>query len=75
VVTTDDDGNAAGRGQTLNEKQVGDLEALIQEVGADQRRFLAYLRENGCRCGDTLETIPASDFAAVVKALEAKRAK
>lgn len=75
VATTDDDGRAAGRGATISEQQVGDLEALIQEVGADKRRFLAYLRENGCLCGDTLETIPAKDFSGVVKALEAKRAK
>lgn len=75
VATTDDDGQRAGAGPTITEKQVGDLEALIQEVGADRKRFLAYLRQNGCRCGDTLESIPAADYGNVVKALEAKRAK
>jgi hypothetical protein len=73
VPTIDDDGNAASRGQTITEKQASDLEAMIQEVGANKTRFLAYLKEQGCRHGGTLETIPAGDFDAVVKALEAKR--
>lgn len=70
----DDDGRKAGAGPTIAENQVCDLEALIQEVGKDKKRFLAYLRANGCRCGDTLESIPAADYARVVKTLEGYRA-
>lgn len=40
----DDDGQAAGRGQTISAGQVADLEALIQEVKADRAKFLRYLK-------------------------------
>lgn len=69
IATTDDDGNAAGRGKTINETQEGDLEALLQEVGADRARFCRYMK-----VGD-LGEIRAQDFERAVQALEAKRAK
>ena len=69
IATTDDDGNAAGRGKTLNEKQEGDLEALLQEVGADRQRFCRYMKVNH------LSEIRAQDYERAVQALETKRAK
>lgn len=64
----DRDGNDSDE-PTLNEKQVADLEALISEVGADKARFLKHIQ-----CS-SLGQILAKNFPAVVKLLEAKRAK
>jgi hypothetical protein len=64
----DDDGQA-GPGGYITEAQAADLRALAEEVGADQGRFLKYLR------ADSIDTIPAGKFPAAVKALEAKRKK
>jgi hypothetical protein len=64
----DDDGRA-GPGGYITEAQAADLRALAEEVGADQGRFLKYLR------ADSIDTIPAATFPAAVKALEAKRKK
>ena len=63
----DDDGRAAGAGPRISEEQVANLEALISETGADKRKFLHYIK------ADDLESIPAANYEAVVKALEAKR--
>jgi hypothetical protein len=71
----DDDGHAGGAAPTITQDQADTLTALMQEVGADKKRFLSYLREKGCRCGDTIESIPAADYSGVVKALEAKRGR
>ena len=68
----DDDGNAAaGEGpsaECITPDQVADLQALLTEVGADEGRFLVWLRVS------KLEEIPASQHTAAVRALEAKRA-
>ena len=65
----DDDGAAAGRGETITAEQVGALQDLIIEVGADPVKFCAYLKVQ------KLEAIPVGKYAAAVSALEAKRAK
>lgn len=64
---SDDDGNAAGHGETISEEQVEKLQSLIVEVAADIPRFLKYLRV------DRLDAISAKDFARACAALEAKR--
>ncbi len=66
---SDDDGNAAGRSDTISEEQVEQLQSLIVEVGADLPRFYKYMRI------DRLEDIPAKDFARAISALETKRRK
>lgn len=63
----DDDGAAADASQWINDQQVADLVALMEEVGADRTRFLNFLRI------DTLAHLPAKRFGEAVKALEAKR--
>ena len=67
----DDDGNAANARlvQKITEEQVAELEALIQDVGADKKLFLQYLK-----CS-SLSDIPAVKFKAAVEALEKKRGK
>lgn len=62
----DNDGNGP-RAETITEKQVADLESLITEVGANRAQFLRFLRVG------SLSEVLAKDYAAAVKALEAKR--
>lgn len=68
AVGEDDDGNAAGN-VAIAKEQVLELDTLIEEVGADKKKFLAWLKV------DRLEDVPAKAFDRAVKALEAKRAK
>jgi len=53
----------------ITESQVADLNALIEEVGADLKKFLKYLKV------PTLDQLPAKAYPVAVKALEAKRRK
>lgn len=63
----DDDGNAAGGQPPISEQQAADLRALIEEVGADEAKFLKYIK------ADSIEDIRARAYSACVKMLEAKR--
>ena len=53
--------------EPLTEKQLGDLEALITEVGADRAAFLRYMKV------ESLEDMPERDYKRAVQALERKR--
>lgn len=68
AVGDDDDGNAAGgtANDWINEQQVSDLLAKIDEVGADRQKFLDYLRV------DTLAHLPRRHFQSALAALQAK---
>lgn len=72
----DDDGNAASaaaptrkenRSAPITSEQAGELQALLDEVGADRERFLSYFKV------DTLAHLPALQYADAVRALESKR--
>ena len=65
----DDDARAAGKPEPefVNDEQLANLEALISEVGADRKRFLAFLQVG------SLEEIYADKYREVVKLLEEKR--
>lgn len=67
----DDDGQKSGEEAlpTISDKQVADLEALLSEVGGDRVKFLRYHKI------DSLDQIPAKNYSAVVRQIEAKRAK
>lgn len=54
---------------TITEKQIADLQALLEEVGADKAKFLRYYRL------DSLDQILASNYASVVSLVEAKRTR
>lgn len=60
----DDDG---GRSESVSEQRAGDLEALAEEVGADKRKFLEYMRVS------SFANIPAGEYENAVKALNVKR--
>jgi len=55
--------------EKINESQLADLNALIDEVKADKVRFLKYLKL------EKLEDLPARAFTSAVKDLEAKRGR
>lgn len=64
----DDDGNGAGKGQArITSEQASNLQALLEEVGADKAKFLKYLKV------ESLESIPAQAYHDAVVALERKR--
>src|SRR5690606_9193784 len=65
----DDDGRAAGAGETISREQLEELTALLDSVNADKRKFCEYFRIPG------LADLPKAKFAAAIKAAEAKRAK
>jgi hypothetical protein len=69
----DDDAEAAvktnGKDPHITEKQLADLDALIEEVGADKAKFLKYLRLSN------LADLPAKAYSNAVKDLEAKRGR
>ena len=54
-------------GPTCSASQVAEIEALIDEVGVEREKVLAWLKI------DSFEDLAASRFAATIKALEAKR--
>lgn len=60
----DDDGQMA---DTIDEEEIANLQALIDEVGANKQKFLDYFKVS------CLENIPAKDYQKAVKMLEAKR--
>lgn len=55
--------------RTITEDQLSELAALIIDTGADEAKFLAYLKVG------SLEELPASSFSVAKAALEAKRKK
>lgn len=63
----DDDGKKGGDPGTLTEEQQAEVQALMEDVGADRKRFLAFIK------AESIAAIPARDFDTVMKALEAKR--
>ena len=69
AVAEDDDGAAAGTGETITDEQMQTLRALIDDVDADLVKFCQYLKV------EALADLPASQFKRAVAALEAKRAK
>lgn len=70
AIGDDDDGNAAaGRGDLINEHEVSELVALMEDVGADRDRFLNFLRI------DTLAHLPRARLADAIRSLEAKRTR
>lgn len=70
AATEDDDGKAATAvAEYLSEEQVETVQRLIVEVGADIKKFVAYMK------APDIALIPASQFNRAVDALNARRAK
>jgi hypothetical protein len=51
----------------ITPEQAADLQAMVEEVGADRDKFLAYFKV------DSLDGLPATKYAAAVAALNKKR--
>ena len=58
---------------TVTEQQAADIQALIDEVGADRVAFLAWVSQMTGRPVPSEQEIPAAALAPVTKALEKKR--
>ena len=67
AVGEDDDGNRAGAGPLLSTDQVAELQALIEDVGANKALFLEWLGVG------SLSEIPVKRYAQAIKALNDKR--
>jgi len=67
----DDDGNGATSAPRITEQQAADIRALLDEVGADEGRFLAFLRQRFR--AQSIEDIAAPAYRDVIAAIEAKR--
>lgn len=69
AASADDDGRAAGpsNSEVITHEQAGEMEKLIESVGADRGAFLKYIG-----VADLVD-LPASKFDAARRALEAKR--
>lgn len=66
----DDDGVRAGQKEpTIDEEQVANIHALLAETGADEGKFLTFMK------ADSIESIPAKFYNMAVQALEKKRGK
>jgi hypothetical protein len=63
----DDDGQKAGGGETLTEREVADLKAVITEVGADQAKLLKLWRVTA------LDQILRANYQTVMDLVKAKR--
>ena len=64
AVGEDEDGNDT---QRVTQDQAGEIQALMDDVGADRDKFLNYMR------ADSIAHIPASKFKVAIAALEKKR--
>jgi len=65
--TEDDDGNSAQPEDVISNEQFANLNALIKEVGADEARFVKFMKVSD------LDHLPARKYDAAVKSLEKKR--
>ncbi len=65
LTNEDHDGNKPG--ETLSDEQIANIEALLTETASDKAKFLRYLKIS------SLEEIPAKNYSAVIKIIEAKR--
>jgi len=68
AIGEDDDGNSAGW-EPITQDQVDDLNALMEEVGADRRRFLNFFKVDG------LSSIQTKDYPRALAMLQAKRSR
>ncbi len=65
----DDDGRAAGSGETLSDDQIDSVRRKIVDVAADLPRFLKYHKVA------SIEQIPAKKFDEIMSSLDRKAAK
>ena len=66
LTLTDEDNDGQSAGGCITDKQAADLQAKAEEVGADRVSFLRFLKV------EKLADLPASKYAAAIRALEDK---
>jgi hypothetical protein len=66
-VSDEDDDGVKGGGLVVDPDEAMNLSAMIDEVGADKEKFLAYYGI------DSVESMPAEKYASAIRALEKKR--
>lgn len=66
ATTDDDDGQAAGTGETISDDQAMAIVDLLEATGSDRKSFLAYFKI------DTIAALPARDFDRAMGALRKK---
>lgn len=69
VEDRDDDGAAAGVGDTITDEQAAEVRELIEATGSDIARFCRHLKIEG------IATMPAARYGVAVAALRAKGAQ
>ena len=69
LATKEMDNDGKTTAETISDSQAADLVSLMEEVGANREKFLAFLKI------DAIENLPASEYPRAVKVLEAKRKK
>lgn len=62
----DDDGHAAGAGETITDEQAEAIRSRLQRASADIRKFCEYLKVQ------SIPDIPASKFDAAIRAVQVK---
>ena len=78
LAPSDDDGNAAAASappQPINAEQAAQVRKGIQEVGADEAKFLQFLGSRGKIQIGSVEEIPVKMLPDALAAIEAKRKK
>lgn len=65
----DDDGNGAGGIEYITAHQAADLNALLEEVGADKRKFCEHFKI------ESVEKLPVKAFEQAIALTKAKRTK
>lgn len=66
-MSDDDDGKAAGKGETITDEQLTNLRALADEVNADLEKFCRYFKIGA------LPDLAAKDFISAMDSLRAKK--
>lgn len=67
--TTDDDGNAAGRGATIDDQQLACIQNMASSAGADLKRFCSFFKI------EAVPQLPAQRFTEAVNMLSQKLAQ
>jgi hypothetical protein len=67
LTNEDDDGEGAGRKETISDEQIANLQALMEEVKADRGKMFGYLKIH------SLDEIVTTSYSTIVQMLEAKR--
>lgn len=67
IATGDDDGNAAGNGETIDADQMQRIMDLIEETGTDIAQFCKYLKV------DAIKHLPVAKLDGAIAALENKK--